>query len=456
MYWIALWPSHEDERAAWSWRALQFTPRVAWVDEALLLEVASSERLWGGRKRLLRRLLKTGEVLAPAPWACGDTSLVAIALLRLQCRGDATPHDIPGGLPVEVLSAARDHASILERIGCRTWGQLRALPRGGVVRRFGAALVDAIDLAYGDKPERYPWLTLPESFDVNLELPALATTAPELMWTGQRLLSQLQVWLQARNRGALALELEWTLDLRRLDGKPLPPTQRIEVRTAQPTQEMAHLRRLVSENLSRTTLAAPANHLRLRSLETAPWGGIATSLLPEDNKPGDKLHEFIERLSVRLGDDNVQVGQALSDHRPEFMQRWVNARSPSPQPSPAGRERGQDRNAVISDRALRKLPRPSGERAGVRGEPLQDAIYPTWLLAEPIELEMHGHTPFWRGPLRRLTRIHRVESAWWEEGGPACRDYFVARSEEEGLVWIYRERPGRDGQSRWYLQGLYA
>ena len=29
MYWIALSPSHEDERTAWGWRALQFTPRVA-------------------------------------------------------------------------------------------------------------------------------------------------------------------------------------------------------------------------------------------------------------------------------------------------------------------------------------------------------------------------------------------------------------------------------------------
>ena len=83
MYWIALWPSHDEERTAWGWHALQFTPRVAWVDEALLLEVAASERLWGGRKRLLRRFLDTGELLASSPWATAETSLVALALLRL-------------------------------------------------------------------------------------------------------------------------------------------------------------------------------------------------------------------------------------------------------------------------------------------------------------------------------------------------------------------------------------
>ena len=60
MYWIALQPSPDEDRTAWGWRALQFTPRVASVEEAILLEAGASERLFGGRKRLLRRLLKEG------------------------------------------------------------------------------------------------------------------------------------------------------------------------------------------------------------------------------------------------------------------------------------------------------------------------------------------------------------------------------------------------------------
>src|SRR3546814_14585493 len=50
MFWIALLPTRDDEFTAWGWWALQFTPRVARVDEALLMEVSGSERLWGGRK----------------------------------------------------------------------------------------------------------------------------------------------------------------------------------------------------------------------------------------------------------------------------------------------------------------------------------------------------------------------------------------------------------------------
>jgi len=423
MYWIALWPSHDEERTAWGWHALQFTPRVAWVDEALLLEVAASERLWGGRKRLLRRFLDTGELLASSPWATAETSLVALALLRLKQRGEPAPAQVPDALALELLTAAREHVGILERIGCRTWGDLRRLPRAGVVRRFGAPLLEALDHACGDRPERYAWISAPESFDVRMELAALATSAPELMWTAQRLLSQLQLWLRARHRGVLALELEWTLDLRRLNGKALPANERLQIRTAQPAQDMVHLRRLVSEHLSRATLSAPANHLRLRSLETAPWPGLSTSLLPEDNKPGEKLHEFVERLSARLGEHGVLVNRVHSDHRPERMQSWVPAK---------GHVEGSEPAHPV------------------------DALYPSWLLPEPVLLEMRGDTPCHGGPLRRLARLYRVETGWWEEGGPACRDYFIARSEEAGLVWIYRERPGGNGRARWYLQGLYA
>ena len=439
MYWIALWPSHEDERTAWGWRALQFTPRVAPVEEALLLEVSASERLWGGRKRLLRSLLHDCEPLTRPRWAQGATSLTALALLRLKLRGESPPTHLPQGLPLEVLSAAREHVPTLVRTGCRSWGDLRSLPRAGVARRFGAALLDALDAAYGEKPERYPWLQLPEEFDLKCELPALATTAPELMWSAQRLLTQMQVWLQARHRGVLALELEWTLDLRRLDGRPLPPSERLALRTSQPTQEIQHLRRLATEQLARTTLSAPANALRLRTLETVPWGGVTTSLLPEDSKPGEKLHQLVERLSVRLGEENVSLLQPVQDHRPECMQKRVPART---RPSRAGGNPGLAEGAPAAGPWTN-----------------QEALYPPWILREPLKLQVRADKPCYQGPLQLLTRARRLEAAWWDarEEAPVLRDYFIARSVSAGLLWIFRERLAADqDRARWFLHGLYA
>jgi protein ImuB len=92
-----------------------------------------------------------------------------------------------------------------------------------------------------------------------------------------------------------------------------------------------------------------------------------------------------------------------------------------------------------------------------------DSLYPPWLLPRPLPLEVRNDVPYYGGPLRRLTRLYRIETGWWEGGRPALRDYFIARSEEAGLVWIYRERPLQLTQGleqarsfRWYLQGLYA
>lgn len=439
MYWIALLPSLEDERLAWGWHALRFTPRVAQVDEALLLEASGSLRLWGGRKHLLHRLLHENQPLASATWAQGRSARVALGLLRLQLRGEAPPACVPDDLPLDVLSPAREHVQILERIGCRGWGELRALPRAGVARRFGPALLEALDCAYGEKPEVFPWLELPEAFDMKVELAALATTAPELMWSAQRLLTQLQVWLQGRHRGVLALEFEWTLDLRRLNGVRLPTHEQIIVRTAQPTQDIAHLRRLVGEHLARATLSAPANHLRLRSLETTAWAGASKSLLPEDNVKGDRLHQLVERLSVRLGEGSVMVPQAQADHRPERMQDW--------QPARLG----------MAAQAEAQTPSP--------GRYPRDSIYPSWLLPQPLRLEVRGEKPHYHGPLRLLAGPQRLETGWWDAApqAAASRDYFIARSDEAGLLWVYRERlarsPGEPSETapvRWFLQGLYA
>jgi protein ImuB len=426
MFWIALQLSPDDDTTTWGWRALQFSPRVAFVDEALLLEVEASERLFGGRRKLVRALLAGQPGLTVLHWAHGATAHLALGRLRCLAAGEPLPDDGIAGMPLAALSAAREHLSTLERIGCTRWGQLDALPRAGVSRRFGAGLLAALDCAYGRRPERFDWITLPASFDQRLELPSTATTAAELMGAAHRLMSQLQAWLQARNLGVLAVELEWTLDLRRLDGKILPPTESLELRTAEPTQDMAHLRRLGAEQLARTPLAAPANQLRLRSVQTVPWGGVTTSLLPEEVRPGEKLHQLVERLSARLGESRVCMLEQLQDHRPEKMQRWKPARQLKPRES--------------------------------SGQP-QDPVFPAWLLREPLRLQVKGDKPWYQGPLTLLTRARRIEAAWWDAGQaqPVLRDYFIARSESAGLLWIFRERLSADQErAPWFLHGLYA
>lgn len=429
-----------DPLTALAWWALRFTPLVAQVEDTLVLEVSGSERLFGGRPALLQQFLMPNEPLAPVEYAQGATSLVAMA--RLWSKSQAAP-DV---LPVYTLAATRPHLPTLARLGVRTWGQLRALPRGGLVRRFGAELVDALDRAYGQRPEVYPWRTLPEVFDAPLELTASVETAPALLFGARRLLAQLLVWLRARQRGVLALELQWELDARRantrhVDAHHIGGQQgRLELRTAQATQDMAHLQRLLGEQLARVTLPAPVLYLRLRSLQTQPLTGESHSLLPDDLRKGDSLHQTLERLGARLGPEQVLCAQPLADHRPEHMQRWVPWQAPQ-----AGRiapKSGAARAMDTGAGGLKDAELLSGDAA----------LYPTWLLPTPQRLAVYQQCPQYQGPLTLLAGPQRLEAGWLE-GEPTLRDYFVARSPQVGLVWVFRERRG---EQDWYLHGLFA
>lgn len=445
MHWIALQPApHEvaadapplaDALTALAWWALQFTPQVARVQDALVLEVSGSERLFGGRNAIMQQIFKPNQAVAPVQYAQGATSLVAIG--RLDAVMGGLPDGLsPDALPLWALAAARAHLPTLARLGCRNWGQLRALPRGGLARRFGAELVDALDRAYGLRPEVYPWLTLPDVFDTRLELQARVETAAALLFGARRLLAQLLVWLRARQRGVLALELLWELDAHR----GVAPLGRLELRTAHATQDMLHLQRLLSEQLARVTLAAPVLYLHLRSLQTQPLNGDSHSLLPEDLRPGDSLHQMVERVAARLGPAQVRRVQTQADHRPEFMQRW-QAWESSAQPESATKKVAARAHSV---------------RAGALNA--HAILYPTWLLAVPQRLPVHQGNPQYQGPLDLLVGPQRIESGWLD-GVAALRDYYVARSTVAGLVWVFKERlapsPGQDGP-HWFLHGVFA
>lgn len=453
MYWLALQPTPEapdarlaDTPSAWAWWALQFTPQVAYVDDALVLEVSASERLFGGRAALQTQIFTANGPLAGVKYAQGATSLIAIGRLRCACSDGAHDAPLPDSLPLHTLAAARAHVPTLARLGVRTWGQLRALPRGGLARRFGAPLLDALDRAYGQRPETYAWLTVPPVFDVPLELAASVESAPALLFGASRLLAQLRVWLQARQRGVLALELLWELDARRANAQHVDAHHsggaqgRLLLRTAQPTQDMQHLQRLLAEQLARVTLPAPVLYLRLRSLQTQALAGESASLLPDEVRQGDSLHQLLERLSARLGAQQVRCVTAQADHRPERMQHWQAAAGTT----------GID-FAMKSGAICARNTTPGGIK-----EAENAAIYPTWLLPVPQRLAVQHGSPQYQGPLTLLAGPQRLEAGWLEgETHCALRDYFVARSAVAGLVWVYRERLAGQGDG-WYLHGLFA
>ena len=446
--------------------ALGFTPRVALVDEAVLLDVTGSLRLFGGLARLMQllaqRLIEFFESNRAVPLirrAQGATSLIALGRLRHAAGKPGQGRTRVADLPMHTLTAARPHLGVLERIGCRSWDDLLRLPRDGVARRFGAELLEALDRARGSLPDNHVWLVLPEHFEEKIELNALVTHGPALMAGAERLLASLHAWLLGRQSGICALRLTWHLDKRR----DVAPTGEMEVRTAQPAQDLRHVTRLIAEHLAQQKLPAPVHALSLRSLVTEPLVDAAaatTSLLLEARQQGDSAVELIERLSARLGPAQVRAWQPCADHRPEQMQRWVPAQGAIQ--SIAG---GARQTRARGQKGLKK---------SEAGEARVDTLYPTWLLPEPLRLAAVGDSPVYQGPLLRLAGPQRLEASGWlmtsEAAGvgtgvrskpAAIRDYFIYRSQQAGLLWIFSERlpvpqPAHAQRQAWYLHGFFA
>ena len=132
-HWLALHLPLADGQATWlgTW-ALQFTPKVVWLDDAWLLDVASTLRLWGGLGPLAQQMQQrlAQHVPGTLQWALGPTARAALARWRVGQwwvvgRGlPAAPSLLT--LPLHTLTAARPHQAVLARLGIRSALRVRA------------------------------------------------------------------------------------------------------------------------------------------------------------------------------------------------------------------------------------------------------------------------------------------------------------------------------------------
>lgn len=420
--------------------ALQFTPRVAVVDEAVVVEVEDSVRLFGGKRALRDRVRQESTDLGAGALAWASTSLGALALARAGIENGfkkALP-DLLDGLPLEALTATRPHRTTLSQLGCQTLGQVRALPRGGISRRFDADLLTALDQAYGLRPPAHAWITLPETFKARLELMSRVEMAPAMLFGARRLLMQMCGWLAARQAGTTAFTLRWAHDTMRARG--VGEGGGLTIRTAEGTRDIEHLCRLLAENLAKVELEAPVLDLELVADDVRPLEVASASLLPDAVNKGESLNLLLERMAARLGPERVLRPVLVADHRIEWMQHWQPASEYRSNGKGAGKGKAKSKPAEAVS-----MPQP------------------TFVLATPLRLAMRGPRPMFQGPLQLLAGPHRVEGGWWhrvkDETGEKThlvrRDYWVAMSEHAGFLWVFQGRLAEE-ETGWYLHGTFA
>jgi protein ImuB len=334
-------------------------------------------------------------------------------------------------LPISTLesvwTAPTSLRDLLQGIGCNTLADLRALPRRGLTRRGGRAVLDLVARAYGDEPDPQTWFEPPARFELTLDLMHRADNAGALVFAAQRLVQPLTGWLAARWLAAsrVSLELRHETSLRHDRHDRTHST--LDIALAEPSRDAKQIMLVLRERLQRMTLPAPVYSIVLRLDDAVAHEGRDSVLWANATTQGQSERMLIDRLGARLGCERVQRMQAVADHRPEHTTRLVPA-------------------ASFPDLTS-------------RDPPTRDAVIPTaprpiWMLAEPMPLhESAGRLVHDGRPLTVISRAERIEAGWFD-GRIVNRDYHVAVS-DDGCWWIFRER--RAGQPlRWFLHGIFG
>jgi protein ImuB len=458
------------EAALW---ALHFTPHVKLHDspqrscDGFLAEIQPSLGLFGGIGNLRRQLVsgvialgfETRCAIAPTATGAWLVAQRASSVMPDQLLKRSTENKEPSvfgdrldALPVHVLESAQMHLPTLFGIGCTTLGQLRSLPRAGLARRFGEAMLIEMDRAYGHALEAHRWFKAPDKVDLKLELPARVDNTAALLFAAKRLLMQLVGWLTARQMSVAGVTL-WLHheSVRRRDHYSTP----VEIVLATPSRDLDHLSLLLRERMAHVLLAAPVIEISLIADRIITQAAPNTELFPTTASDTENIGKLVERLQSRLGDDAVKQLAVVADHRPEKNHTVVDPGRRRSTKLPVRKRVDLVVKEVLTKKIdSRSKPEKNNHLSAFFSK--SSLMRPTWLLSSPLALSTYRHKPFYQGQLLLLAGPERIEAGWWDDA-LAVRDYFIAENERHALLWIFRLRPNAGKQETgWFLHGFFA
>jgi protein ImuB len=424
----------------------------------LWLDVTGCTHLFGPDERgeaallddLVRRFAAAGY---SARAGLADTPGAAWAAARFACRfASATggtrivapgkQRDVLAALPIAALRLPAETVAGLDRLGLRRIGDLTALPRAGLARRFGDTVTRRLDQALGHIAEPISPLPPAPSWLVCLN-PAEPLGAPAAVAAAvQRLTEALCGRLAAANRGARRLELA----LYRIGGIKTGRVDTVTAGTSRASRDAGHLLRLINEQLDRLPEPQPESFgaddqaiefLTLTAAVTEILPAAQTSYIGDTQASGaGGLDQLIDRLAARLGGVNVVRLKGRESHLPERAQTIAPA---------------------LGDRAVLPFQQPSCPR-------------PPRLLPRPEPVSAIAPVPDdppvlfrWRRRSHRIVRAEgpeRLAPEWWRPAtlGNDTRDYYRVEDAEGRRFWLYRDGlyDSSSEPPRWYLHGFFG
>ena len=389
-------------------------------NDSVVLEIRGSFALFGGMQEFLRRArMAFAAVNARFDFGIAATPRAASWLARY-CPGryvwfaDELPQ-VLRALTIETLVREEKPLRQLERSGIRTLGALMRLPRAGVARRFGPALLHKLDQALGQVPEPLALYSPPQSFDTTEELPLPASDWPRLAPLAEKLLQRLEHYLLRRQAATQRVQcLLW---------HEHEPATVLHIRLSRYERRAAQLLDLLEKHFEKTLLPAEVTALGIHCGEIHVIPAENLHLLDGRAAVEQQWSELVDRLAARMGERQLWRLNVHADHRPE--------------------KNNGVRSCIDAQRKL--VP----DRRSCPAS-MQD-LTPFWLLPRPELLDEKENRPRWNGVLKLSRLPERIEQGWWD-GHDVKRDYYLARHPQGTKLWVFRDR----GDRRWYLHGVFA
>jgi len=381
--------------------AYRYSSEVSLLPHAIVLEVSKSMGLFGPWPRLESMLradftdLGFRHRMAAAPTAHAAHVLTTVsdgqAVLNVDTLRNALQR-----VPIAKSRLPANAIAALPSMGIRTLGQVLALPRDGLRRRFGEELLASLDRLTGDLPSGLELYRPPDTFDLRIELLHEVENQSALIFPVRRMVDDLAAYLAGRDGGVQ----RFLLRLEHREGRFTD----VPVGLLASERDGALLFEFARGRLEHVTLPEPVLALRLIARDLPTFVPAGRDLFDERPANALPIEQVRERLRARLGDGAVYRLGSTQDPRPERAQR----------------------EATHDEVPIEPHPRP------------------TWLLPRPIPLR-GGHPIILAGP-------ERLETGWWD-GGEVCRDYYVIETSLGQEAWAFC---APDEQTGWMIHGWFA
>lgn len=425
----------------------------------IALEIGASQRLFGDAGVLGERVAALCRELGhTVRGRLGRTPLAALILAR---AGAESLGRVP--LRAAALEPERLLPERIERLanmGVRTLEQLLALPRSGLARRLGADLTDYLDRITGERPDPRPLVAPAEGFRASLHLLEPLDSKEALTFPMQRLLNDLQHWLEAHQLGAEQLRWHFAGSAPGDDGRVCMP-----VRFARARQRREAFLDVTRLRLDATALPEDVLDITLEAHGLVPWHTASRGLFHNPGGAADTLDdasELVDQLRARLGAGACYSLETLDQHTPE--RAWQRV------PAPGRRRGSSDPSRHAATRRplwLFEPPRPvaADQLTLLRGP---ERIHTGWWVFTEHYPDAVGavsrprsageESPSGEGSHRTGGGPHKIEGSHKKRSSEAAnreqacaRDYYVARHRNGAECWVFV-----DPWDRWFLHGYFA